>query len=83
MTSFPTGDSGRSLALSPDGSTLYVLKNGLTSANVAVVDLATESVRKVLPAPSNCLQVLVSANGNQLYQVVGSASYGNIQVISL
>ena len=83
MTSFPTGDSGRSLALSPDGSTLYVLKNGLTSANVAVVDLATESVRKVLPAPGNCLQVLVSANGNQLYQVVGSASYGNIQVVPL
>jgi DNA-binding beta-propeller fold protein YncE len=83
MTSFPTGDSGRSLALSPDGSTLYVLKNGLTSANVAVVDLATESVRKVLPAPGNCLQVLVSANGNQLYQVVGSASYGNIQVFPL
>jgi DNA-binding beta-propeller fold protein YncE len=83
MTSFPTGDSGRSLALSPDGSTLYVLKNGLASTNVAVVDLATESVRKVLPAPSNCLEVLVSASGNQLYQVVGSASYGNIQVIPL
>jgi DNA-binding beta-propeller fold protein YncE len=83
MTSFPTGGSGRSLALSPDGSTLYVLKNGLASTNVAVVDLATESVRKVLPAPSNCLQVLVSASGNQLYQVVGSASYGNIQVIPL
>jgi len=83
MTRFPVGDSGRSLALSPDGSTLYVLKGGLASTNVAVVDLATESVRKVLPAPSNCLQVLVSANGNQLYQVVGSASYGNIQVISL
>jgi len=48
-----------------------------------VVDLATESVRKVLPAPGNCLQVLVSANGNQLYQVVGSASYGNIQVVPL
>jgi len=83
LTSFPTGDSGRSLALSPDGSTLYVLKNDRASTNVAVVDLATESVRKVLPAPSNCLQVLVSASGNQLYQVVGTASYGNIQVVSL
>jgi len=83
ITSFPIGDSGRSLALSPDGSTLYVLKDGRDSANVAVVDLATESVRKVLPAPSNCVQVLVSASGNQLYQVVGTASYGNIQVVSL
>jgi len=83
ITSFPIGDSGRSLALSPDGSTLYVLKNDRVSTNVAVVDLATESVRKVLPAPSNCLQVLISASGNQLYQVVGTASYGNIQVVSL
>jgi DNA-binding beta-propeller fold protein YncE len=83
MTRFAVGDSGRSLALSPDGGTLYVLKNVLASPNVAVVDLATESVRQVLPAPSNCLQVLVSASGNQLYQVVGSASYGNIQVVPL
>lgn len=83
ITSFPIGDSGRSLALSPDGTTLYVLKNGFASANVAVVDLATETVRKVLPAPGNCLQVLVSASGNQLYQVVGTAGYGNIQVFSI
>jgi DNA-binding beta-propeller fold protein YncE len=83
MTSFPIGDSGRSLALSPDGSTLYVLKKDLASTNVAVVNLATESVRKVLPAPSHCIQVLVSAGGNQLYQVVGTAGYGNIQVFPL
>jgi DNA-binding beta-propeller fold protein YncE len=82
MTSFPAG-GGRSLALSPDGSTLYVLKTGLAAANVAVVNLATESVREVLPAPDNCLQVLVSASGNQLYQVVGTPGYGNIQVLSI
>ena len=83
VTSFPVGGAGRSLALSPDGSTLYVLKNGLSSANVAVVNLATESVRKVLPAPNFCTQVLVSANGDQLYQVVGTMGYGNIQVVPL
>ena len=83
INSFPVGDSGRSLALSPDGTTLYVLKNGLASTNVAVVDLATERVFKVLPASSNCHQVLVSADGNQLYQVVGTAGYGNIQVFPI
>jgi DNA-binding beta-propeller fold protein YncE len=83
MTSFPIGDSGRSLALSPDGSTLYALTSGHTSTSVAVVNLATESVRKVLPAPSNCIEVLVSASGTQLYQVVGTAGYGNIQVVPL
>jgi hypothetical protein len=47
---------------------------------VAEVNVATEGVQRVLPAPANCLQVLVSADGSQLYQLVGSASYGNIQV---
>jgi DNA-binding beta-propeller fold protein YncE len=83
ITNFPIGASGHSLALSPDGSTLFALKGATDATNVAVVDLATESVRKVLPAPSNCLQVLVSANGNQLYQVAGTAGYGNIQVFAI
>jgi DNA-binding beta-propeller fold protein YncE len=80
MSTFPVGSPARSIALSPDGSTLYVLKDAGSSANVAVVNLATRSVRQVLPAPANCLQVLVSADGSQLYQLVGTPSYGTIQV---
>jgi hypothetical protein len=80
MTSFPTGPGARSIALSPDGSTMYVLRNVGRDANVAEVNAATESVRQVLPAPANCLQVLVSADGSQLYQLVGTSAYGNIQV---
>jgi DNA-binding beta-propeller fold protein YncE len=80
MSTFQVGSAGRSLALSPDGSTLYVLKSAGSDANVAAVNVATESVRSVLPAPASCLQVLVSADGSQLYQLVGTSSYGNIQV---
>jgi DNA-binding beta-propeller fold protein YncE len=80
MSSFPVGSAARSVALSPDGTTLYVLKDAGPGANVAEVDLATESMQQVLPAPANCLQVLVSADGSELYQVVGTATYGNIQV---
>jgi DNA-binding beta-propeller fold protein YncE len=79
---FVAGDSGQSLALSPDGTALYVLKDTDAGANVAVVDVATESVRRVLPAPGNCLEVLVSASGSQLYEVVGTAGYGNIQIFA-
>ncbi|HXT93464.1 MAG TPA: hypothetical protein VN714_29900 [Trebonia sp.] len=83
MTSFPTGPGGRSLALSPDGTSLYALKDASTStANVAEVNLATESVQRTLPAPASSLQVLVSADGTQLYQLVGTPAYGNIQVFS-
>ena len=79
---FVVGDSGQSLALSPDGTALYVLKHTGAGANVAVVDVATESVRRVLPAPGNCLEVLVSASGSELYEVVGTAGYGNIQTFA-
>jgi DNA-binding beta-propeller fold protein YncE len=81
--SFRVGTAGRALALSPDGDTLYVLKGTAAVSNVAVVSVATESVRRVLPAPSHCHGLLVSANGGQLYEVVGTASYGNIQVFAV
>jgi hypothetical protein len=81
LTSFPTGPRARSIALSPDGSTLYVLKNTGLAPNVAEVDVSTEVMQRVLPAPRNCLQVLVSADGSLLYQLVGTSSYGNIQIV--
>jgi hypothetical protein len=74
------GDMGESIALSPDGSTLYVLKTAAGMSNIAEVNLGTEAVSKVLPAPTDCVQVLVSSSGGQLYEVVGTATYGNIQV---
>jgi DNA-binding beta-propeller fold protein YncE len=82
MASFVAGESGRSLALNPDGTTLYVLKGTDATVDVAVVDVATESVRRVLPAPSHCLELLTSASGGQLYEVVGTPGYGNIQVFA-
>jgi DNA-binding beta-propeller fold protein YncE len=82
IAQFTVGDDGESMALSPDGSTLYVLKGTRDVSNIAVVDLSTESVRRVLPSPSHCLELLVSANGSQLYEVVGAPGYGNIQVFA-
>jgi DNA-binding beta-propeller fold protein YncE len=82
MTTFATGPGARSIALSPDGTTLYVLRNSGEDANLAEVNIATESVRRVLPAPANSRQVLVSADGNELYQLVGTPAYGNIQVFN-
>jgi len=79
--SFMVADElSRSIALSPDGKTLYVLKGRYKVDNIAVVNVATETVMRVLPAPSYCKQVAVSAGGHQLYEVAGTGSYGNIQV---
>jgi DNA-binding beta-propeller fold protein YncE len=80
---FKVGGQGRSIVMSPSGATLYVLKGTGKIFNVAVLDAATESLRRVLPAPSDCLELLVSATGSQLYEVVGAAGYGNIQVFAV
>ena len=78
-TQFSIGNSGRALALSPDGSTLYVLKGRGVVRNVAVVDLATESVSRVLPAPRDTVGLVLSPDGSTIYDLVGTATVGNIQ----
>jgi sugar lactone lactonase YvrE len=75
-------ETAQSIALSPDGRTLYVLKTADGVSNIADVNVATEAVRKVRPAPGHCVGVLVSSSGGQLYELVGTARYGNIQVFA-
>ena len=48
------GDTGQSITLSPDGNTLYVLKNAGAVSNIAEVDTRTEAVRKPCRAESLC-----------------------------
>jgi DNA-binding beta-propeller fold protein YncE len=79
-STFTVRDPGESIALSPDGGQLYVLKGTSAVSNIAVVDVATESIAAVLPAPSHCVELTVSPDGKQLYEVVGAPGYGNIQV---
>jgi DNA-binding beta-propeller fold protein YncE len=79
---FAVGRHGEALAMSPDGATLYVLKGTSAISNVAVVTVSTESVSRVLPAPSHCLELLVAPSGRQLYDVVGAVGYGNLQIFA-
>jgi len=71
---------GESVAVSPDGRTVYVLEQLGGIANIALVNPATKLVEKVLPAPGTCVQVLVSPDGGHLYEVVRAAGTGSIQV---
>jgi DNA-binding beta-propeller fold protein YncE len=78
------GDSCLDIAISPDGTTAYVLKGtGGVERNVSVVSLSTESVSQVLPAPANTERLVVSEDGTQLYAIVGTPAYGNVQDIAL
>jgi DNA-binding beta-propeller fold protein YncE len=80
---FSVAGTGRSLALSPDAGTLYVLKGIGPVRNVAVVKLATQTVVKVLPAPADAEVIRLSPDGTILYDVVGTPAYSNIQVFPL
>jgi hypothetical protein len=78
--SFITGPGARSICLSQDGSRLYVLKGSILNDNVAVVNLATEAVKYVLPAPAYTVQVQVAPSNTEIYDIVGNPTYGNIQI---
>jgi DNA-binding beta-propeller fold protein YncE len=72
VAKFLVGGTGISIALSPDGRTLYVLRRAGRRADIAMVDTASETVRGVLPAPGGRGQLLVSATGRTLYELIGS-----------
>lgn len=80
---FTVGHTGTDLVVSPTGDRLYVLKGALSSRNVAEVTVATEQVRTVLPAPADCVAVVLSADGQTLYDAVGTPSFGNVQAFAL
>lgn len=80
---FSIGHSARAISISPDGSLMYVLKGQGNIRNIAVVNLAKESVTGALPAAANSVAAVGSPNGSFLYDIVGDPSLGNIQVIKL
>jgi DNA-binding beta-propeller fold protein YncE len=82
-SAFVVGSGATSLALSPDGSTMYVLRVLGSITEVAVVDLNTESVVRTLPAPSGATALELSPDGTSLYEVVDTATGSNLQIYTL
>ena len=82
---FGTGAGGpaRALAAAPDGSSLYVLKSRGAVSSVAIVQVATEAVTRVLPAPAGAVDLVLSPGGGTLYDLVGTPAVGNLQAFAL
>jgi hypothetical protein len=78
--SFFVGTEPERLALSADGSLLFVLKGSRDGSNIAVFNAATGQQRKVLPAPADSVDVLTSIDSTHIYVLVGTPTVGNIQV---
>ena len=72
VTTFFIGSDPVDLALSPDGTRLYVANKGSTSAGIGVVDLTTLTPLASLPAPFQPCAVAAGL-GNRLY-VLGSGT---------
>jgi DNA-binding beta-propeller fold protein YncE len=83
ISAFPTDGPGIAIALSPNGGTLYVLKGTHATPNIAVISTATEVQKKVLPAASHSMSLGISLDGSELYDLAGTATYGNIQIVKL
>ncbi len=84
-SSFPVGSTPVQLVTADTGTTLYILKSTSSGAgaDVGVVDTATESQIRALPAPADSVGLQVSPDGRTLFLVVGTLSYGNVQTFPL
>lgn len=83
ISSFNLRDPGIAITISPSGRVVYVLKGTHAAANVAAIETETERTQHVFPAASNSVGLAISPDGDHLYDFVGSATYGNIQVIDV
>jgi hypothetical protein len=83
VSRFRTGKNTVALSIGPSSTKLYLLERSGAVSDVAVVNLATEQVITRLPAPRYCVGIQVSPDGDHIYDLVGTARYGNVQAFSL
>jgi YVTN family beta-propeller protein len=77
IATIPVGDSPFGVAVSPDGSKVYVTNLG--SASVSVIATATDTVTATIPVAGHTDEVAVSSDGSKVY--VTNVSSGNVSVI--
>lgn len=68
QTSVQVSGATQAVASSPDGATVYVgLFPAHGSGGIAIVDVATRTVRQVVPLPSGVLGLAVDRTGSRVY----------------
>jgi DNA-binding beta-propeller fold protein YncE len=55
------------IAVSPDGKTLYVIAEGLSRRSVVVIQTATNSIVRLVPAGIDALQIIIAPSGKNGY----------------
>ncbi len=67
VTSIPTAEGSRRLAISPAGDRVYVTNNHGTPGSVSVIDTATQQVITTIPVGAAPFDVGVTPNNNEVY----------------
>ena len=72
-----TGSPGQAMAISPDGSTLFVLHAApkhAAHASISVINATTHQVEKTISVSSKCTDIAISPSGTTLYEGIRGAN---------
>ena len=81
-----TGAPARAMVLSPDGSTLYVLRApvaGSATSTIAVVNLTTGKVVSTMPVSSDCVDLSMASSGATLYEGISGAKGSQVVAVAV
>jgi hypothetical protein len=81
-----TGSPGRAMAITPDGSTLFVLhppaKRG-ANASISVINATSHQVEKTISVPPECTDIAISPSGTTLYEGLRGTPYSLVKPITV
>ncbi|HEX3793728.1 MAG TPA: hypothetical protein VHV57_04435 [Acidimicrobiales bacterium] len=80
---FNVPPAARAIAMSTDGTVLYVLRAQGSVFNVSEFKVATEAQFGALPAAAHSVGLQVTSDGHYLGDFVGTSKIGNIQFFAL
>jgi hypothetical protein len=85
VNAYSTGAPARAMALSSDGTTLYVLRTPTATGtgSIAVVDVAAGKVTQTISVPSTCVDIALATTGHTLYEALRGSRYSSLRAISV
>jgi hypothetical protein len=83
LATFSLPVRGLDLAQAPSANTLFVLGKTGAKRSVSVIDLGTEAQVASVPAPEHSVAIATGAQGDELYDFVGTPKVGNLQLIKI
>jgi hypothetical protein len=85
-TSFGTGAPAKALALSPDGTTAYVLRSQAATTptgSIVEVNVAQGTVIKTIATTGDVVDIVLSADGHTLYEAQWGTKDSSIRAIAV